>query len=61
MKNMRIGLKETYDNLDEASVGSRLLLFGILYNLFLEFASYPVLEQKYVNHGPQQLVINRSL
>ncbi|PVI00035.1 hypothetical protein DM02DRAFT_614634 [Periconia macrospinosa] len=46
MKNMKGGLKETYDNLSEASVGSRLLLFGVLYNLFLEFASYPVLEPR---------------
>ncbi|CAI6230604.1 unnamed protein product [Periconia digitata] len=46
MKNMKAGLKETYDNLGEASVGSRLLLFGVLYNLFLEFASYPVLEPR---------------
>ncbi|KAF2635490.1 hypothetical protein P280DRAFT_436975 [Massarina eburnea CBS 473.64] len=46
LKNMRDIFKETFLHPGDATVCRRILVFGVLYNLFLEFGSYPVLESR---------------
>ena len=46
LKNLKATFKEAFDSPSECSVGRRLLVFGVLYNLFIEFSCYPVLENR---------------
>ncbi|KAF2472790.1 fungal-specific transcription factor domain-containing protein [Lindgomyces ingoldianus] len=51
--------KETWDTPQDAPVGRRILVYGILYNIFTEFGSYPLLgprNEKYREYGLQSRV-----
>jgi hypothetical protein len=48
MQNMKESFKQTYHHPNEATIGQRILMYGVLYNLFLEFSSFPVLESRHV-------------
>jgi hypothetical protein len=43
MHNMKQIFKETFDAPQEATICRRILVYGVLYNLFTEFAWYPLL------------------
>ncbi|KAF2108829.1 fungal-specific transcription factor domain-containing protein [Lophiotrema nucula] len=43
LSNLREIAKKTFDTPHECSTGRRILVYGVLYNLFIEFAVYPLL------------------
>lgn len=48
MRNIKEISKQIFDTPAECTVGRRILVYGVLYNLFLEFSSYPVVNPRYV-------------
>ncbi|KAF1954350.1 hypothetical protein CC80DRAFT_476084 [Byssothecium circinans] len=46
MRNMKDLFKETFLHPRESTVSHRILVFGVLYNLFVEFSNYPVLQNR---------------
>lgn len=46
MHDLKNIFNEAYHNQDEMSPGRRIIVYGTLYNLFIEFASYPLLGPK---------------
>lgn len=44
---MKDVFREAFEKPAESSVGRRMLVYGILTNLFNEFASYPVVGKRY--------------
>jgi hypothetical protein len=46
LKDLRGTFKDAFDNPSDCSVGRRILVFGVLYNLFTEFACYPMLDTR---------------
>ncbi|KAF2676907.1 hypothetical protein K458DRAFT_424397 [Lentithecium fluviatile CBS 122367] len=50
LKNMKATFKECFDSPIECTVGRRILVFGVLYNLFTEFACYSVMDNRIENY-----------
>jgi len=46
LKDLRGTFKEAFDSPADCTVGRRILVFGVLYNLFTEFSCYPVLDNR---------------
>jgi hypothetical protein len=46
MKDLRETFRDVLESPSDCSVGRRVLVFGVLYNLFTEFASYPELDSR---------------
>lgn len=46
VQNVKQIFREAYNAPEECSTGRRILVYGILYNLFTEFGCYPLLGQK---------------
>jgi hypothetical protein len=60
LKNMKDDFKEAFDSPMQCSVGRRILVFGVLYNLFIEFASFPIMGKKCVELNSQWLSYSRA-
>lgn len=43
---MKDTVREAYESPADCGVGRRLLVYGVLYYLFTEFACYPVLDKR---------------
>lgn len=48
MPNMKEVFREAFENPAECSVGRRMLVYGVLTNLFQEFSCYPVVDERLV-------------
>lgn len=46
MQNLKELFQEAYASPEETSTGRRILVYGVLYNLFTEFACFPLLGQR---------------
>jgi hypothetical protein len=46
MHNLKQVFKEVFEGQEEPSTGRRILVYGVLYNLFIEFGNYPLLGPK---------------
>jgi hypothetical protein len=50
LQNHKAIFKETFQFPDEASIARRILVYGVLHTLFIEFACYPMVESREGNH-----------
>ena len=46
MPNMKEVFREAFEHPEDCSVGRRMLVFGVLTNLFYEFSCYPVVDKR---------------
>jgi hypothetical protein len=50
LKNQKALFKETFQFPNEASTARRIIVYGVLYNLFMEFACYPAMNSRVEGH-----------